>query len=595
MTVQAVLGVDRSISGFRWESRGAVGSELAERTILALSQRYGLPDLCARVLVGRGISLETAQPWLQPSIKDQLPDPSHLKDMDLAVDRLVAAVKDGETIGVLGDYDVDGATSSALVLRYLKSIGVPTALYIPNRDEGYGPNPTAFRSLKEQGAKVVLTVDCGATAHAPLEAARALELDVIVSDHHIGEPALPPALAVVNPNRFDEDSPHRQMAACGVTFLLLVGLNRALRRAGFFDKDRSEPRLLDLLDLVALGTVADVVPLTGINRTFVTQGLKVMAQRLNPGLTALADVAGLSDKPSAFHLGYMLGPRINAGGRLGDASQGTALLSTDNPEEARQIAKALDVLNSERRAVEADVLELAVQMAEDEGQADRAGPVLVAGEGWHPGVIGIVASRLKDRFNRPALVVGLEGGIGSGSGRSLPGIDLGSHIIAARQAGLLEAGGGHAMAAGFTVAREKLLEFQAFMDERIGKVLSDATWSPTHAVDAQVSAKGASSHLITTLEKMGPFGSGNPEPRFVIPNAQLDKVEPMGRDHVRCFVSGSDGGKLKAVAWRCIGTPLGEALLASRGKPLHLLGALRIDPWGGYNRPQLTIEDAAWS
>jgi len=590
----AVLGVTRSIGGFRWEARGVLGDEAAERLTLALAQRHGLPDLCARVLATRGVDLDTAEHWLNPSLKSHLPDPSHLKDMDKAIDRLASAVRAGETVAVFGDYDVDGATASALFLRYFRALGVDTRLHIPDRvDEGYGPNEDALARLKASGASLCLTVDCGATAHDPIAAAVDRGLDIIVCDHHVGEPRLPPALAVVNPNRFDEDSPHTNLAAVGVAFLMLVALNRALRGAGHFGPGRPEPDLLAHLDLVALGTVADVVPLTGLNRTFVTQGLKVLAKRRNPGLAALGDVAGLSEKPGAYHLGFILGPRINAGGRIGQAADGTRLLLTDDPEEARALAAALDRMNADRKALEAEVLEQATAQVETAGVG--SGPVFAVGEGWHPGVIGIVASRLKDRYNRPALVVALDGGSGKGSGRSVSGIDLGSLVIAARQQGLLEAGGGHRMAAGFTVAQEALPAFKAYLDTRIGAVIGAADWAPVQSVDAQVTVRGASAHLIEALERLGPYGAGNPEPRFALPSTMIDKAEAMGRDHVRCFLSGPDGGKLKGVAWRALGTPLGDALLNSRGRPLHLVGTLRIDPWGGYNRPQLTIHDAAWT
>ncbi|MCR9254973.1 MAG: single-stranded-DNA-specific exonuclease RecJ [Alphaproteobacteria bacterium] len=573
-----------------------MGDEQVERLALGLSQRFGLPDLCARVLASRGVDLDTAALWLNPSLKEHLPDPSHLKDMDRAVDRLVRAIRDGETIAVFGDYDVDGATSSALFLRYFRTLGVTTLLHIPDRvEEGYGPNAPALRSLKQRGASLCVTVDCGATAHEPLGEAAAAGLDVIVCDHHVGEPALPPAVAVVNPNRFDEESEHTTLAAVGVSFLMLVALNRALRAAGYFTEARPQPNLLGYLDLVALGTVADVVSLTGLNRTLVSQGLKILAQRGNPGLAALADIAGVSEKPGAYHLGFVLGPRINAGGRIGHAFDGTRLLTTDDPDEARGLAIALDKMNTDRKALEAEVLAQAIDQAEAAGHGTGHGPVLVAGEGWHPGVIGIVASRLKERYNRPALVVALDDGVGKGSGRSLSGIDLGSLIIAARQEGLLIAGGGHKMAAGFTVAQDALTAFQAFLDRRIAAVIGAEDWAPVQAVDAQVTVKGASAHFISALEGLGPYGAGNPEPRFVLPALVLDKVEAMGKDHLRCFVSGAEGGKLKGVAWRVLGTPLGDALLASRGRPMHLVGTLRIDPWGGYNRPQLTIQDAAWA
>ena len=467
----AVLGVERSLAGRRWVRRSA-----DERTVLTLQQRLGVSDIVARVLAGREIGVEDAADFLSPTLRAALPDPGHLLDMDKAVARLVAAVEAGERVVVFGDYDVDGATSSALLVRYFRALGVEIGVYIPDRvAEGYGPNAAALERLAGEGVNVVVTVDCGITAHDPLAAGQAAGLDVIVVDHHVAEPRLPVAAAVVNPNRLDDPSPHGQLAAVGVTFLLLVALNRALREAGRF-AGGGEPDLLGLLDLVALGTVCDVVPLTGVNRALVAQGLKVMARRQNVGLTALADVARMDQAPGVYHAGFLLGPRLNAGGRVGEAGMGWALLTTEDMTAARAMAQRLDGFNTERQALEAAVL--ADALARVEAAGGDAPVVTVAGEGWHPGVIGIVASRLVERLGRPVCVVAVNDGVGKGSGRSISGVDLGSAVIAARQKELLVNGGGHKMAAGFTVEPGKLDLLAAFLEERLAEAVAAAQAPP---------------------------------------------------------------------------------------------------------------------
>ena len=479
----AFLGVERSLTGRRWTARG-----LDERAALALAQRLALPEPVARVLAGRGIGLEEAEAFMAPTLRAQLPDPFHLRDMARAAARVAEAVMSGEAIAVFGDYDVDGATSAALLKRFFAAVGVPIRVYIPDRlKEGYGPNAPALLRLKAEGMRLVITVDCGTSALEPLAVAADAGLDVIVVDHHVAEPKLPPAYAVVNPNRLDETSPHRQLAAVGVAFLLVVAANRALREAGWY-RQHSEPDLMQWLDLVALGTVCDVVPLTGINRALVTQGLKVMARRANPGLKALADSARLDERPNAYHLGFLLGPRVNAGGRVGEADLGARLLTTSDPADAADLAQRLERYNQERQEIEARVLEEAIAAAD----ARALGAVVfVAGQGWHAGVIGIVASRLKERYNRPAFVVALEGEIGKGSGRSVGGIDLGSAVIAAKQAGLLLQGGGHAMAAGLTVAADRLDELRDFLETRIGREIAERRIVPTLALDGALALGAA--------------------------------------------------------------------------------------------------------
>lgn len=582
----AFLGIERSLSGRRWRIRLS-----DDRLALALSQRLALPELVGRVLAGRGIGLDEAEIFLNPRLHDLLPDPAHLLDMDRAVERLVRAVRDGETICIFGDYDVDGATSSALLVRFFREVGATVRFYIPDRiEEGYGPNAPALLRLKQEGVGVVVTVDCGVTAHGPLTAAREAGLDVVVVDHHEAEPELPPAVAVVNPNRLDETSPHRHMAAVGVAFLVAVAVNRALRQDGWYGSG-SGPNLMRHLDLVALGTVCDVVPLIGVNRALVTQGLKVMARRGNAGLVALADVAGVRERPEAYHLGYVMGPRVNAGGRIGQADLGTRLLASDDPIEAAEIARILDGYNRDRQEIEAAVLLEAMEQMES--RPDDGCPILIAaGEGWHPGVIGIVAGRLKERYNRPALAIAIERGEAKGSGRSVPGIDLGTAIIAARQAGILTKGGGHAMAAGFSLASDRLPEFRAFLAERFS-VLDAGALMPVLDLDGALDVQAVTPTLVESLQQIGPFGSGNAEPRFAIIGARVMRADVVGNGHVRCVLTGIRGGRLKAMAFRAADSELGHALLNSAGATLHVAGTLRLDNWQGQNSVQMFLDDAA--
>ncbi|MGP1394652.1 MAG: single-stranded-DNA-specific exonuclease RecJ [Inquilinaceae bacterium] len=582
----AFLGVETSLTGRRW-----VEAPGDERLARALAQRHDLPEVVARILAARGVGLDAAADHLQPTLRAAMPDPSSLKDMDRAADRLARAIAGGETIAVFGDYDVDGATSAALLLRYLRQVGAQPLLHIPDRQtEGYGPNAPALLGLHQAGATLVVTVDCGTLAFAPLEEAARARLDVIVLDHHTAEVRLPPAAAVVNPNRLDESGTLRQLAACGVVYLTLVAVNRALRRDGFF-ASRSEPDLLGLLDLVALGTICDVVPLTGLNRALVTQGLKIMTRRGNTGVAALCDTAKIAGTLDAYHAGYLLGPRINAGGRLGRSDLGARLLSTDDPAEAADLARILDGHNDERKAVEAEVQRQAVEQIEAAGT--EPGRVLMAvGEGWHPGVVGIVAGRLKDRYNRPACVVALEDGVGRGSGRSVPGIDLGAAVIEAWQAGLLEAGGGHAMAAGFTVAAANLDPLRRFLDDHaVGQAASPPV--PVLTLDGALAVGGATPALAGVLAQLGPFGSGNSEPLFALLDARPTAAKVVGSGHVSCVLTGAEGGRLRAIAFRAAGTALGRALLDPAGAPLRVAGVLRLDVWNGVERVQMHIQDAA--
>ena len=585
----SVLGVGQSVCGRRWRWRDAdehPGREIAER--------LALPEMVGRLLAQRGVDLDHAPGFLEPRLRDQLPDPSHLRDMDAAAARLARAVRDGETIAIFGDYDVDGATSAALLTRFFTAVGTSTRIYVPDRiSEGYGPNSAALLRLRTEGAKVVVTVDCGTTAHLPLAAAAEAGLDVVVVDHHVAEPLLPRAAALINPNRLDENSPHGGLAAVGVAFLLVVAVNRALRLGGWYRPGRTEPDLLAWLDLVALGTVCDVVPLTGLNRAFVAQGIKVARRNANPGMAALAAIGGIKEPLDAYHLGFVVGPRVNAGGRVGEADLGARLLATDDPDLAAGLAERLDAYNRERRDIEARTLTAAIAMVESAPQA----PVLTfaASADWHPGVIGIVAARLRERYERPAMVVALAAdGVGRGSGRSVPGVPLGPAVIAACQAGLLINGGGHAMAAGFTVAADKLGALREFLADRLGNGLDHELLVSELVIDGALSAAAAQGELISHIDRLAPFGAANPEPRFVFPSVRVAHAETVGSAHLRCTLADPlDDARLPAIAFRVAETPLGRFLAGTRGAAIHIAGHLRRDIWRGADAVRLVIDDAA--
>ena len=584
---EALLGVERSFAGKRWHQRLA-----DERSVLELAQRLGLDEVVARLLAGRGMTAAAAEDFLSPRLSRLLPDPSHLLDMDRAAQRLAEAIVAKEPVAVFGDYDVDGATSAALLQRFFRALGRPLRAYIPDRvAEGYGPNTRALEILAGEGIKVVVTVDCGITAYEPLERAAQLGLDVIVVDHHAAQARLPQAHAVVNPNRMDESSPHRQLAAVGVAFLLVVALNRKLRNEGFYGPGRAEPNLLSLLDLVALGTVADVVPLTGLNRVFVAQGLKVMAAGGNAGLQALLKVARLDSRVRASHLGFQLGPRVNAGGRVGTPDLGVRLLASDSEHEALALARQLDQLNTERQRIEAQVLDQAI--AAIGRQSDPGALILAADDGWHAGVIGIVASRLRERYELPALVVALDGAIGKGSARSVPGLDLGRLVLQARDEGLLINGGGHPMAAGLTVARGLLPDLARFLRERVAERLAAIAWKPALALDAVLQPTAARASLVRQVEKLAPFGVGNPEPRYAFTGLRIAHLDVVGEQHLRVALEAPDGQRLNSIAFRALEQPLGQALLAHRGRGVYIAGRLELDLWRGGEAVQLVIEDAA--
>lgn len=578
--MSAFLNVESSLTGRRWLGP----SPEVERQAEAIAQASNLPDILTRVLAARGVQPAEAEAFLTPSLRDLMPDPSSLKGMDAAAERIFTALQAGQRIAIFADYDVDGATSAAQLLIWFKALGTEATLYIPDRlKEGYGPNDAAMETLGK-AHDLVICVDCGTVAHGPVQVAVDQGADVIILDHHLGGETLPPALAVVNPNRQDETSEHTYLCAAGVVFLTLVAVNRHYRAAGL-----KAPPLLDMLDLVALGTVADVAPLVGFNRALVRQGLTVMAARTRPGLVALGDVAKINTAPRAYHLGYLLGPRINAGGRIGKANLGTRLLTAQDPHEADALAERLNELNSERREIEAHVQAAAESQAEARG---LDGPLVwAAGAGWHPGVVGIVASRLKEKFNRPAVVIGIsEAGIGQGSGRSVSGVDLGAAISKLARDGAILKGGGHKMAAGLSVAEADIEPAMAALSEALGKQGAGELGPRDLTITATLG--NATPELIEQIEAAGPFGAGAPAPRFAIPSARIRFAKPAGESHLRLTVD-NGGGPIEIIAFRAFETDLGQALLNHAGQAFHFAGRLEIDEWGGRRKAKMQLEDAA--
>lgn len=579
--------VSLSLTGKKW-----VFPPIDERKVNSFSQTYGLEDRVSQILAQRLSSLEEVEAFLTPTLKTHLPDPTLLPDMDRAVARLLVALEKKEKIAIWGDYDVDGATSSALLGRFLRAIGHPVRIYIPDRfEEGYGPNIKGFQKLQKEGISLIMTVDCGTTAFAVLEEAQESGLDVIVIDHHSAQAQLPPCVALVNPKRLDavhDMRPFHHLAAVGLSFLVVVALNRALRMQGFYTAPRCAPELMEWLDLVALGTVCDVMPLVGLNRVFVAQGLKVLAQRRNLGLKMLGDVGGLKEFPAASHLGFLLGPRINAGGRVGEASLGATLLMTEDPEEAYGLAKHLDALNQERQKIEADLEAQALLQAE----AQKTLPVIVvAEENWHAGVIGIVAGRLKDKFYRPTFVISFEQGGGKGSARSIPGFDVGALIHQAAHLGLLQEGGGHAMAGGFSLHQDQLIPFQTFLQEAGSAFFQQQNVFPTLKIDGALTLKALSPDLLQALEVIAPYGTGNPQPRFLFRDMRITAAVWISAQHARITLTDLEGTALQAMVFRCGGTPLGEFLFSSPKGFVDVVGTVSLDRWGGRLKPQLIIED----
>ncbi|MFK7881197.1 single-stranded-DNA-specific exonuclease RecJ [Roseobacter sp.] len=574
------LGVDQSLSGRRW-----IGPPLEiERAAEAISQHSGLPLSVAQVLARRHVPPHETEAFLAPSLRDLLPDPHQLKDMALAATRVLSALKSREPIAIFADYDVDGGASAALLLVWLRAMGHSATLYVPDRiDEGYGPNEEAMARLA-QTHDLIICVDCGTLSHGPIAAAEGA--DVLVLDHHLGPENLPNAVAVVNPNRQDESGELAHLCAAAVVFLLLVELGRQLRVAG-----QSRPDLMAMLDLVALATVADVAPLVGVNRAFVRQGLRVMSRRERPGLAALADIAGMDTAPTSYHLGYMLGPRVNAGGRIGAADLGARLLATPDVHEAAALAERLDRLNSERRDIEASVRAAALAQAEARGMDSAL--VWAAGADWHPGVVGIVASRLKEASGRPSLVIGLENGIGKGSGRSVSGIDLGQPIQRLAAEGLLEKGGGHKMAAGLTVREDKLEAAMLRLTELLEKQGAHLAGAADLSIDGLLMPTAATVELIEMIERTGPFGASAPAPRFVFADMAIKFTKRVGENHLKLSFSETGSAPLEAICFGAFDGALGSALENHGGKRFHLAGRLEINTWRGRQTVQLRLEDAA--
>jgi len=589
----AFLGVTRSATGCLWrdrlDPRGAAKA-------LAIAQRFQLPEMLARVVAGRGIEIDAVEDFLDPTIRKLLPDPFSLTQMEAAARRIADAATRGEKVAIFGDYDVDGATSSALMAWHLRHCGLDPLIHIPDRIfEGYGPNVEAIRSLADRGATLLITVDCGTTSFEPFAEAKRRGMDVVVIDHHQAGDELPEVDALVNPNRLDDLSGLGHLAAVGLVLVTLVAVNRELRSRGFWNAVRPEPDLLGQLHHVALGTVADVVPLVGLNRAFVAKGLIAMRRRDHIGHTALMDVARLSGPPEAWHLGFMLGPRINAGGRIGKADLGVRLLLEGDVSEAARIAADLDRLNEERRNIE----RAAVEQAEAEALAslgfeDKGAVIVTASEGWHPGVVGLVAARLKEKFGRPAFAIALEpGGTGTGSGRSIAGVDLGKAVRQAVHDGILVKGGGHAMAAGVTLKKERLAEFRAAMEAALGDDVRKARHVNELLIDGAISARAVTPDFVAMLNRAAPYGAGNPEPVIALPAHQLIYADPVGEAHLRLRFKAGDGAIVNGIAFRSVGQKLGQALLENRGQPLHVAGTLAVDRWQGSERVQLRVSDVA--
>jgi single-stranded-DNA-specific exonuclease len=587
------LGVESSATGRAWRNRL---DDRGSARALAIAQRHDLPELLARILAGRNVEVDAVEAFLDPAIKRMMPDPNVLTAMPEAATRIADAIVRGETVAIFGDYDVDGATSAALLARFLRHAGIDPMIHIPDRlFEGYGPNIEAVRALTGRGATLLVAVDCGTTSPEPLAEAKKLGVDVVVIDHHQADEVLPPAVAIVNPNRRDDLSGLGHLAAVGLTFMTVVAVNRVLRSRGFWTEARPEPDLLSLVDDVALGTVADVVPLTGLNRAFVAKGLIALRRRERAGHVSLMDAARLSGPPEAWHLGFLLGPRINAGGRIGRADLGVRLLIEDDPVEAAKIAAELDRLNRERQTIEVATLAQAEAEAMAALGSEKRGAVVVtAAEGWHPGVVGLVAARLKEKFGRPAFAIAIEpSGVGTGSGRSIAGVDIGRAVRRAVAEGLITKGGGHAMAAGVTVRKDALAPLRAFLEATLGADVEAARRTNGLFIDGAVSAAGANPELVALLERAGPFGSGNPEPTVALPAHTIAYAEEVSQAHIRVRLKSADGTTVGGIAFRAAGQKLGAALLEGRGRLIHAAGSLALDRWQGQERVQFKLSDIA--
>lgn len=586
------LEVEKSISGQAWIDRVS-----SPRRALAIAQKFDLPEIVARILAARDVGLDDVETWLSPTLRELMPSPDVVMDLQKGAARIVKALEAGETIAIIGDYDVDGISSTTILTQFLQAAGAAPVFHIPDRiTEGYGPSIMAVEKLAGEGAKLLITLDCGIASHQPLARARELGLDTIIVDHHQVPQVIPDHFAAINPNRNDDLSGLGYLCAAGVTMMLIATLNKQLREVGWWDNKAGEaPDILQYLDLVALATVCDVVPLTGLNRAFVRHGLKIMASRNRTGLAALMDAARLARKPDVYALGFVIGPRINAAGRIGTARTGIELLCENDRGKANQIAAKLEGWNRERQAIELGVIDKADLQAQAAFGKNANLPVLVvSGNGWHPGVLGLAAARLKERYNVPSFVLGIDkNGSASGSGRSIKGVDLGSAVAQAVERGIISKGGGHAMAAGLTIDEKNLGQLRAFMEEALAKPTALARQNRALKIDAAVTASGANLELIEKIERAGPFGAANPAPMFALPSHRVVYADIAGTDHVRCTLAAPDGSRIKAIAFRVADTELGETLLTERAMPLHFAGRLAINEWGGRREPQLLISDVA--
>lgn len=585
--MEEALENEKSLGGNLWKV-----VPVNERLIESISQKYQLPYLIARLLYLRGVQEQDIKNFIDPKLQTLLPDPSCLKDMDKAAARIADAIIKKERVAIIGDYDVDGATSSSVLRLFLESVGINPQVHIPDREEGYGPSKMAIDEFIASGVDLVITTDCGTTAFDTFEYAKEKNIPVIVLDHHEAEVLLPPVYALVNPKRLDETCEIEYlkfMAAVGVVFVTIVAINRELRRRGFFTKDNPEPNLLQWLDLVALGTVCDVVPLKGLNRAFVRQGLKVMSRRTNLGIRALVDKAGISEAPTAFHLGYVLGPRINACGRVGDSALGNKLLCMKDEKQAEMLAEKLGEFNQQRKEIENYVLLNAIEMLE--GTPQTYPIAFVAGHDWHQGVIGIVAGKLKERYNLPSFVMSIEADEVKGSARSIPQVDLGALIISAKEKGLLTKGGGHTMAAGFSLNEDKIEDFKKFVGEYVSEKIGGEAIVPVIDIDGELELSGATLDLADNLEMLEPYGSGNSEPKLLLHRVRINKASIIGSGHVKCFLGSDNGGSVKAIAFRVADNDIGQAMLNAKGEVFDVVGVLRKDSWQGRNSVQFMIED----
>jgi len=588
---RAFLGVGRSVSGQRWSQRL---DQAGLNRALAMAQTHGIPELIARVLAGRGVGVPDALAFLDPTIRDLMPDPYVMTDAEKATERLARAIERGEQVVIFGDYDVDGASSAALLHRFLFHFGIEARIYIPDRIfEGYGPNPAAIGQLIDDGAQLIVTVDCGSTSLEALAVAAERKIDVVVIDHHQVGHALPDALAIVNPNREDDLSGQGHLCAAGVVFLVLVALHRLMRKRG--DPRAASLDLLALLDIVALATVCDVVPLKGLNRAYVVKGLIAARHMTNPGLAALFAKAGIGGPVTPYHLGFLVGPRINAGGRIGDAALGSRLLTLDDPGRAAEIAAKLDDLNRERQEMESLMLaEAEAEALAEYGTGEHVSVIVTARDKWHPGIVGLIAARLKEKFRRPAFAIAFDpSGKGTGSGRSISGFDMGRMVRAAVDEGILLKGGGHAMAAGLTVERGNLGRLRTFFEEAAGNQVAALVEDQVLEIDGALGASGATFDLIDELEKAGPYGSGHPQPVFALPFHRIEECRYVGTNHIRVSLRAMDGARIEAMAFRATDTDLGRFLLSSRGDQVHVAGTLSGDYWQGSRRIQFRIIDAA--